>query len=72
MCNCSVSVSMDMFTYAAGPSCFIIFKAQSIVLLYLCASRPCREMFNYTPRHQHHTMDHFTCSPVLNDLKRKH
>ena len=27
-------------TYAAAPSCFMIFMAQSTVPLYLCASRP--------------------------------
>lgn len=47
------SVSMDTLTYAAGPSYFIIFMAQSTVLLYLCASRPCREIGERTPASHH-------------------
>lgn len=31
-----------VWTYAFGPSCFMIFTAQSSVLLYLWASRPCQ------------------------------
>ncbi len=38
----TVSVSpLITWTYASGPSCFMILTAQSNVLLYLWASRPC-------------------------------
>lgn len=36
------AVSAEGSTHATGPSCFMILTAQSKVLLYLWASRPCR------------------------------